>query len=80
MPSVLNSEASDRAPRTRTGKQRLAEITPRGMSAQIDISLTDDYPHAQAIVIISAVPAGADGADTTGEPSSGRDPAANRQL
>ena len=36
---------------------RLEEITPDGMAAQIDITLTDDYPLAQAIVIISAVPA-----------------------
>jgi holo-[acyl-carrier protein] synthase len=36
--------------------KRLAEITPPGMRAQIDLSLTDDDPHAQAIVIISAVP------------------------
>ena len=35
---------------------RLAEITPEGMTAQIDLSLTDEYPLAQAIVIISAVP------------------------
>jgi holo-[acyl-carrier protein] synthase len=36
--------------------QRLAEITPPGMRAQIDITLTDDDPQAQALVIISAVP------------------------
>ena len=36
--------------------KRLAEITPEGMDVQIDITLTDDYPLAQAIVIISAVP------------------------
>ena len=36
--------------------KRLGEITPPGMRAQIDLSLTDDDPHAQAIVIISAVP------------------------
>jgi holo-[acyl-carrier protein] synthase len=36
---------------------RLAEITPAGMSAQIDLSITDEYPLAQAFVIISAVPA-----------------------
>ena len=36
---------------------RLAAITPTGMQAQIDLSLTDDNPQAQAIVIISAVPA-----------------------
>jgi holo-[acyl-carrier protein] synthase len=34
---------------------RLQEITPAGMSAQIDLTLTDEYPLAQAIVIISAV-------------------------
>jgi len=36
--------------------QRLKEITPPGMQAQIDLSLTDDDPQAQAIVIISALP------------------------
>ena len=36
--------------------ERLAEITPAGHTAQIDVSLTDDGPTAQAIVIISAVP------------------------
>jgi holo-[acyl-carrier protein] synthase len=35
---------------------RLEEITPAGMSPQIDLTLTDEYPMAQAIVIISAVP------------------------
>jgi len=34
---------------------RLAEITPAGMAPQIDLTLTDEYPMAQAIVIISAV-------------------------
>ena len=37
---------------------RLAEITPQGMAAQVDVTITDDYPLAQAIVIISAVPNG----------------------
>jgi len=36
--------------------RRLAELLPEGMEARIDVSLTDDYPLAQAIVIISAVP------------------------
>jgi len=36
---------------------RLKEITPPGMAAQIDLTLTDEYPLAQAIVIISGVPA-----------------------
>jgi holo-[acyl-carrier protein] synthase len=35
---------------------RLEELTPAGMSPQIDLTLTDEYPMAQAIVIISAVP------------------------
>lgn len=37
-------------------KQRLDSLTPPGMQAQIDISLTDEYPMAHAIVIISAIP------------------------
>ena len=35
---------------------RLQELTPPGMTAQIDLTLTDEYPLAQAIVIISAMP------------------------
>jgi holo-[acyl-carrier protein] synthase len=35
---------------------RLAAMTPPGYIAQIDVSITDDFPMAQAIVIISAVP------------------------
>jgi holo-[acyl-carrier protein] synthase len=35
---------------------RLLAITPPGYRAQIDLSITDDFPLAQAIVIISAVP------------------------
>lgn len=34
---------------------RLEEITPTGKVAQIDLTITDDFPLAQAIVIISAV-------------------------
>lgn len=41
----------------------LEEITPQGCSAQIDLTITDDWPLAQAIVIISAVPAGAQRAE-----------------
>ena len=36
---------------------RLEELTPEGMTVQIDLTITDDFPLAQAIVIISAVPA-----------------------
>jgi holo-[acyl-carrier protein] synthase len=35
---------------------RLQEITPEGHTAVIDLTITDDFPLAQAIVIISAVP------------------------
>ncbi|MCL4765065.1 MAG: holo-ACP synthase [Hyphomicrobiaceae bacterium] len=35
---------------------QLDRITPAGHAARIDLSLTDDYPMAQAIVIISGVP------------------------
>ena len=41
---------------THGAAERLTEITPEGMTAQIDVTLTDDYPLAQAIVIISARP------------------------
>jgi holo-[acyl-carrier protein] synthase len=35
--------------------KRLEKITPPGTRAQIDLTITDDFPLAQAIVIISAV-------------------------
>jgi len=36
--------------------KRLQAITPAGCEARIDVSLTDEGPSAQAIVIISALP------------------------
>ncbi len=36
---------------------RLAAMTPAGMCAQVDLTITDEYPMAEATVIISAVPA-----------------------
>ncbi len=36
--------------------RRLEAITPDGMTAQIDLTITDDFPLAQAFVIISAEP------------------------
>ncbi len=43
--------------------ERLQAITPPGCAAQIDLTITDEVPTAQAIVIISAVPlTGAGGA------------------
>ncbi|WP_072397037.1 holo-ACP synthase [Hyphomicrobium sp. CS1GBMeth3] len=35
---------------------QLASMTPSGYVARIDLTLTDDFPLAQAIVIISALP------------------------
>ena len=35
---------------------RLEEITPAGMEARIDLTITDEPPIAQAMVIITAVP------------------------
>lgn len=35
---------------------RLDEMTPAGMTAQIDLTMTDDYPLAQAIVLVTAYP------------------------
>jgi holo-[acyl-carrier protein] synthase len=36
---------------------QLKRITPQGLEPRVDLSLTDDFPLAQAIVVISAVPA-----------------------
>ncbi len=35
--------------------QHLARMTPEGMEAEIHLSITDDFPLAQAFVIISAI-------------------------
>lgn len=37
---------------------RLIELTPSGLIAQIDLTMTDEPPMAQAMVIISALPPG----------------------
>jgi holo-[acyl-carrier protein] synthase len=37
--------------------KRLQEMLPPGMKAQIDLTITDDHPLAQAIVLITSVPA-----------------------
>ena len=36
--------------------ERLRALTPPGMAARIDVTLTDEPPIAQALVVISAVP------------------------
>ena len=37
-------------------KEQLESLIPEGMAPQIDLTITDDSPLAQAVVIISAVP------------------------
>ena len=55
---VVN-EPSGRPTMQLTGgaKEQLERITPAGHLARIQLTITDDYPYAQAIVIIEAVPA-----------------------
>jgi holo-[acyl-carrier protein] synthase len=38
--------------------KRLQAITPKGCEARIDLTITDEGPMAQAMVVISAVPRG----------------------
>ena len=53
---VVN-EPSGRPTLVLTGhaRQHLQNLTPDGFDAQIHLTITDDFPYAQAIVIISAV-------------------------
>lgn len=37
--------------------ERLTSLTPNGLIPRIDVTITDDYPLAQAFVVISAWPA-----------------------
>jgi len=50
--------ASGRPTLVLTGGARLQlqRITPPDCEARIDLTITDDFPHAQAIVIISGLP------------------------
>jgi holo-[acyl-carrier protein] synthase len=43
---------------------RLQTLTPKGFEPKIDISLTDEYPMAHAMVVISATPKVASDTDT----------------
>jgi holo-[acyl-carrier protein] synthase len=36
--------------------RHLALLTPKGFTARIDVTLTDEYPLAEAFVVISAMP------------------------
>lgn len=55
---VTNSLPSGKPTMTLTGgaQKKLQELTPPGMIASIDVSMSDEYPMAHAMVIISAVP------------------------
>jgi holo-[acyl-carrier protein] synthase len=48
---------------------RLQAITPPGHTAQIDLSITDDFPLAQAIVIISAAAVSSNAGETAFRPA-----------
>lgn len=41
---------------TGTALERLESLTPPGMRAVVHVTITDDYPLAQAFVVIEAVP------------------------
>ena len=41
---------------TGSAASRLASLTPPGLVPRIDVTITDDYPLAQAFVVISAWP------------------------
>ena len=41
---------------TNGARRRLEEITPEGLVARLDLTITDEPPQAQAFVIITAVP------------------------
>jgi holo-[acyl-carrier protein] synthase len=36
--------------------RRLEALTPAGHDVRIDLTITDEYPMAQAFVVISAIP------------------------
>ncbi|MDG1437505.1 MAG: holo-ACP synthase [Emcibacteraceae bacterium] len=53
---VVNDELGKPIMRLSGGAlKRLELLVPDGLEAQIDLSLTDEYPMAQAIVILTAV-------------------------
>ena len=45
---------------TNGAAEQLVRITPDGLEPRIDLTLTDDFPLAEAIVIISGLPAKTD--------------------
>lgn len=53
----VENEPSGRPTLRLTGgaAKRLAAMTPANMTARVHLTMTDDYPYAQAIVIIEAI-------------------------
>jgi holo-[acyl-carrier protein] synthase len=47
-------------------EKRLQSMTPAGFAPRIDVTLSDEFPLAQAVVVISLVAAPADGAAEVG--------------
>ncbi len=56
--------------------ERLAAMLPPGHAAQVSLTMTDEYPYAEAVVIISAVPLHGPAVPLHGEasPSAGQAP------
>jgi holo-[acyl-carrier protein] synthase len=57
---------------------RLAVMTPAAEVATIDISLTDEYPYAQAFVVVATRPLGGPAPDVGKPPGAPRSPIASR--
>jgi holo-[acyl-carrier protein] synthase len=57
---------------------RLLAITPPGLTSRLHLSLTDDFPYAQAFVVIEALPRSAETAVGSGEAGVSDAPAAGR--
>jgi holo-[acyl-carrier protein] synthase len=38
--------------------EQLKRLTPRGYEPRVDVTLSDDFPLAEAVVVISGIPAG----------------------
>ena len=53
---VVNDEFGKPTMRLSGGAlQRIEDMTPSGMSHQIDLTITDEHPMAQAIVILTVL-------------------------
>ena len=54
---VINNEnGQPQITLTGAAEERLRDMVPQGMTARLHVTISDDYPHAQAFVLISAEP------------------------